>query len=228
MGVVRHINAIAILVVAAGAGYSFFELHRQMTAADRRISELTVEVSQARQMAEEEARASAAASQRATEAASRAEIASGARAEAEQERAKAVAAQDQAEASARQAAEQAGAAKTQLDSLRQQRQQELDQMHEALNRITETKRTPDGMIVVLPDSAFKFDFDSAELKPQNRELLSRVVGILLASKGFSLSIYGYTDDVGTKEYNQKLSEHRAEAVRDYLVQAGIEDRKSVV
>ena len=78
------------------------------------------------------------------------------------------------------------------------------------------------MVVVLPDSTFKFDFDSADLKPRNRELLSRVAGILLASKGFSLSVFGYTDDIGTKEYNQKLSERRAEAVRDYIVQAGID------
>jgi outer membrane protein OmpA-like peptidoglycan-associated protein len=219
---VRYFNAIAILVVAAATGYSFFELHRHITAADRKISELTVQVSEARQMSEEEARASVAASQRATEAAARAEIASGARAEAEQQRAKAEAAQNQAEAAARQATEQASNATTQLDLLRQKRQQELNQMQEALNRVAETKRTPDGMVMVLPDSTFKFDFDNADLKPRNRELLSRVAGILLASKGFSLSIFGYTDDVGTEEYNQKLSERRADAVRDYLVQAGLD------
>ena len=53
-------------------------------------------------------------------------------------------------------------------------------------------------------------------------MLSRIAGILLVSKGYGLSVFGYTDDVGTKEYNQKLSERRAEAVRNYLVQAGIE------
>jgi outer membrane protein OmpA-like peptidoglycan-associated protein len=222
MGIVKYFNAIALLVVAAGTGYSLFELHRQTSATNRKISVLTEQVTQARQMAEEEARASAAASQRATEAAARAEVASGARAEAEQQRTKAEAAQSQAETAARQATEQASNAKTQLDQLRQQRDQELNQMQEALNRVAETKRTPDGMIVVLPDSTFKFDFDSADLKPRNRELLSRVAGILLASKGFSLSVFGYTDDVGTKEYNQKLSERRADAVRDYLVQAGID------
>ena len=229
MGVVKYFHFVAIVLLAAATGYSLFELHRQSTTTDRKISELTEKVSAVRQMAEEEARASAAASQRATEAAARAEVASGARteaeqqrAQAEQQRAQAQAAQNQAEAAARQAAEQASNEKTQLDQLRQQRQQELDQMQEALNRIAETKRTPDGMIVVLPDSTFKFDFDSAELKARNRELLSRVAGILLASKGFSLSVFGYTDDVGTMEYNQSLSERRAGAVRDYLVQAGLE------
>jgi outer membrane protein OmpA-like peptidoglycan-associated protein len=219
---VKYFNVIAILALAAATGYSFFELHRHTIVTDRKISELADQVSQARQLAEDESRAAASASQRATEAAARAEIASGARTEADQQRAKAEAAQTQAEAAARQAAEQANNAKTQLDALRQQRQQELDQMQQALNRIAETKRTPDGMIVVLPDSTFKFDFDSADLTARNRELLSRVAGILLASKGFSLSVFGYTDDIGTKEYNQKLSERRAEAVRDYLVQAGID------
>ena len=218
----KYLTAIALLIIAAGTGYSLFELHRQTAATDRKMSELSEQVTEAREMAEEEARASTAASQRATEAAARAEIASGARTEAEQQRAKAEAAQNQAEAAARQSAEQANNAKTQLDQLREQRQQELNQMQEALNRVAETKRTPNGMVMVLPDSTFKFDFDSADLKPRNRELLSRVAGILLASKGFNLSVFGYTDDIGTKEYNQKLSERRADAVREYLVQAGIE------
>src|SRR5581483_10145228 len=189
---------------------------------NRKMADLTTQVAEARQFAQQEAQAASAASQRATEAAARAEVASGARAQAEQQRDQAQAAQSQAESAAQQAAQQANAAKTQLDTLRQQREQELNQMQQALNRIAETKRTANGMIVVLPDSTFKFDFDSAELKPRNRELLSRVAGILLASKGFGLSVFGYTDDVGTKEYNQKLSERRADAVRNYLVQAGID------
>ena len=40
-------------------------------------------------------------------------------------------------------------------------------------------------------------------------------------KGYGIYVYGYTDDVGSPEYNQKLSERRAQAVRDYLVQAGL-------
>ena len=40
-------------------------------------------------------------------------------------------------------------------------------------------------------------------------------------KGYSIYVYGYTDDVGTQDYNLKLSSRRAQAVRDSLVQAGI-------
>lgn len=214
---------IAILIaVAAGAiGYSVFSVEQHLRATDAKISALMAKVDEATQAAKQEAQLAMAASQRATDAAARADVAAGARASAEQERDRAQAAQVQAEAAEQQSAQQANQAQTELQSLRQQRQHELDQMQEALSKIAETKRTPNGMLVVLPDSTFKFDFDSAELKPRNRELLSRVAGVLLASKGFGLSVFGYTDDVGSKEYNQKLSERRAEAVRDYLIQAGI-------
>jgi outer membrane protein OmpA-like peptidoglycan-associated protein len=109
-----------------------------------------------------------------------------------------------------------------MDAMRREREQELNQMQEALNRIVETRRTPNGMVMVLPDSVFRFDFDSAELNPKNRELLSRIAGVLLVSKGYGLAVHGYTDDVGTAEYNKQLSLRRAKAVQDYLAQAGID------
>ncbi len=95
-------------------------------------------------------------------------------------------------------------------------------MQEALSKIVDTRRTPNGMLITLPDSTFRFNFDSAELNQKNRELLSRVAGILLVSKGYGLSVFGYTDDVGSDDYNQQLSMRRAKAVEDYLVKAGID------
>jgi outer membrane protein OmpA-like peptidoglycan-associated protein len=77
-------------------------------------------------------------------------------------------------------------------------------------------------VIVLPESTFRFDFDKADLTQRNRELLSRIAGILLVSKGYGLSVFGYTDDVGTAEYNQQLSLRRAKAVQDYLIQSGID------
>jgi outer membrane protein OmpA-like peptidoglycan-associated protein len=67
----------------------------------------------------------------------------------------------------------------------------------------------------------KFEFDKADLRPEDRELLSRIAGILMTSHDYTVSVNGHTDDVGTDDYNQKLSERRAEAVRDYLVKAGL-------
>jgi outer membrane protein OmpA-like peptidoglycan-associated protein len=48
-----------------------------------------------------------------------------------------------------------------------------------------------------------------------------VAGILTGHSSLKMQIEGYTDSVGSDDYNQQLSEHRAEAVRDYFVQQGI-------
>jgi outer membrane protein OmpA-like peptidoglycan-associated protein len=225
----RLLPILGIVVVLAGLGWLSYLGNKRLKAMDNRIADLSTQVNEATQLAKEEAVAVNAASQRANEAATRAEIASGARVQAEQQKAQAEAGQaqaeqrrTQAETVAKQAADQAAQARYEMETMRKQREQELNQMQEALSGVVETRRTSNGMVMVLPDSVFKFDFDSADLKPKNRELLSRIAGILLVSKGYGLSVFGYTDDVGSAEYNQKLSERRADAVRSYLVQAGID------
>ena len=67
----------------------------------------------------------------------------------------------------------------------------------------------------------KFDFDDAELRPESREVLSRISGILLTADDFAITVSGHTDARGTEEYDQRLSERRAQAVADYLVDAGL-------
>ena len=66
-------------------------------------------------------------------------------------------------------------------------------------------------------------FDTAKytLKPGAREKLAKVAGILLAYPGLNIEVDGHTDNVGTDEYNQNLSDQRAEAVRTYLVDQGV-------
>lgn len=105
--------------------------------------------------------------------------------------------------------------------LRRQRIAELDRMRDVLGLIAETDRTPLGMVVRLSEDSFLFDFDSAELRPENREILSRIAGVMLASYGFKAYVYGHTDDQGDASYNMDLSERRADSVRDYLVETGI-------
>ena len=78
-----------------------------------------------------------------------------------------------------------------------------------------------GVLVRLGEDAFLFDFDKSDLGPENREILSRIAGVLLASYGYSLYVYGHTDDQGNAEYNMGLSERRAQSVKDYLVRVGI-------
>jgi outer membrane protein OmpA-like peptidoglycan-associated protein len=186
------------------------------------ISALRRQVDEATEIAHQESAAASSASLRADQAAVRAEEASGARQKAEQEKQQADIGRSQAVTAAQQAADQAKQAQDQMARMRQEREQELNRMQEALNRVVETHRTPNGMVIILPDSTFRFDFDRAELNQKNRELLSRIAGILLVSKGYGLSVFGYTDDVGTEEYNQQLSVRRAKAVEDYLVRSGID------
>ncbi|PIR19532.1 MAG: hypothetical protein COV48_01490, partial [Elusimicrobia bacterium CG11_big_fil_rev_8_21_14_0_20_64_6] len=65
-----------------------------------------------------------------------------------------------------------------------------------------------------------FDFDSSKLKPQGMEALRENVELLKKNPKAQVRVAGYTSMSGTKEYNQRLSERRAAAVRDYLVAQG--------
>ncbi|MEE8583473.1 MAG: OmpA family protein [Acidobacteriota bacterium] len=129
---------------------------------------------------------------------------------------------NQAQDEASQARREAGLARQDADQARKEREAELDRLQAALNRIVETRRTALGLVMNLGSDSLQFDFDKAALRPENREILSRVAGILFTFQDYAISVYGHTDDVGNARYNQQLSERRAETVRDYLVQAGID------
>lgn len=127
-----------------------------------------------------------------------------------------------AEEAALRAEEDAARARLELDRVERERREELDRLETALGAVVETRRTALGLVMNLGSDAIEFEFDSAELEAPDRELLSRIAGILLTSGGFSVAVYGHTDDVGTDAYNQNLSERRAASVRDYLVEAGVD------
>jgi outer membrane protein OmpA-like peptidoglycan-associated protein len=118
------------------------------------------------------------------------------------------------------------AAVAEAERIRKEREDELSRLQEALQKIAETRRTAMGLMMNLDSNAIQFEFNKAVLLSVNRELLSRIAGILLTSKGYSIKVHGHTDDVGSDAYNLELSEKRAQAVRDYLVQAGIGARSS--
>jgi outer membrane protein OmpA-like peptidoglycan-associated protein len=121
------------------------------------------------------------------------------------------------------AAEQqkADQATQQAEEYRKERESELQQLQQALGQIAETHRTAMGLVMTLDSKSIRFDFDSANIKPEYRDILNRIAGILMTLKGYNVAVYGYTDDIGTQTYNLQLSQRRAEAVRDFLVQAGI-------
>ena len=137
----------------------------------------------------------------------------------EREMARSEAAQSRVEATL--AIEEADRQRLMAEAIRAQRASELDSMRDALGRIAETERTPMGVVVSLGEDSFLFDFDKADLRPRNREILSRISGVLLASYGYKLYVYGHTDDQGDPTYNQQLSERRASAVKAYMVEAGL-------
>jgi len=144
------------------------------------------------------------------------------RARAEEVASEARAAAARSKAEMREAKQEAERARQEAARIRKERDEKLDAMQQALSRLVETRRTALGLIMNLDSQAIQFDFDKAELKPHNKELLSKIAGILLTSKGHHIFVYGHTDDVGTQAYNQQLSERRAKAVRDYLVTSFID------
>ncbi|MCH8320259.1 MAG: OmpA family protein [Acidobacteria bacterium] len=119
------------------------------------------------------------------------------------------------------AQEEAQRAREDQERIRRERDQDLDRLHRAFNQIVETRRTALGLVMSLGDDSMQFNFDKSTLRPENRELLSKIVGILLTSRNYGIYVYGHTDDIGSEEYNLDLSERRAQTVRDYLVKNGI-------
>ena len=119
------------------------------------------------------------------------------------------------------ALEEAQRAREEQEHIRRERDEDLDRLHTAFNQIVETRRTALGLVMSLGSDSMQFNFDKATLRPENRELLSKIVGILLTSKNYGIYVYGHTDDIGSEEYNLDLSEKRAQTVRDYLTENGI-------
>ncbi|MCU1262043.1 MAG: OmpA/MotB domain protein [Bryobacterales bacterium] len=141
------------------------------------------------------------------------------KAEAEAARLAAVAGQQAAQAET----EKANLATQAADQLRLKAEAEKTALRARLfqqfNLVLETRDTARGLIVNLSDVLF--DTGKYSLRPAAREKLARVAGIILGHSTLNLDVEGYTDSVGTDEYNQHLSEQRGESVRDYLTTAGI-------
>lgn len=66
-----------------------------------------------------------------------------------------------------------------------------------------------------------FDFDKSNIRPDARPILDAAVDVLNQEPDIDVSVQGYTDSIGTEAYNQKLSQRRADSVKQYLVAGGI-------
>jgi len=194
-------------------------LDEERRAASNTIARARTEAELARDEAER-AKDEAAASQEAVARAER-ELADARRrvdlAQSDADRAKAN--EDLARAEAERARLEANQAKQDKDELQQR-------LYTSIAAILETRREARGLIVNLSDVLF--DFNQASLKPGAREKLSKLAGILLAYPGsYHIEVEGHTDAVGSQDYNQRLSEDRAQSVSSYLLGAGISSDRVV-
>jgi len=87
------------------------------------------------------------------------------------------------------------------------------------NAILQTRDTARGLIVNMSDVLF--DTGKFSLRPEAREKLAKVAGIVAGHPGLTLAVEGHTDSVGNDDYNQQLSEQRGGSVRDYLILQGM-------
>jgi outer membrane protein OmpA-like peptidoglycan-associated protein len=66
-----------------------------------------------------------------------------------------------------------------------------------------------------------FDFDKSTLKPEGMAVLNQAAALLQKHERVVVEVAGHTDSMGSDEYNQGLSERRANAVKDYLLSKGV-------
>jgi len=118
----------------------------------------------------------------------------------------------QADEQARKSHEQAAQA---IEAQRQLRAQLLAQ----LNAVLQTRDTPRGLVATMADVLFATG--KYELSQDANLALAKLSGVILAHPGLKLRIEGYTDSTGGEQFNLKLSEQRAGAVRLFLVQQGL-------
>ena len=78
---------------------------------------------------------------------------------------------------------------------------------------------------IIPMWGVFFDVDSHELLPQSYNELRRLLELMSAYPNMKIELRGHTDSTGTRAGNQRLSEARAQAVADYLVEHGVDSRR---
>src|SRR5277367_1096659 len=180
-----------------------------------------------KQAAADKARAEAEAVAATDAAAAKAKADAEAKRQAELAAAKQAQMQAEADAAATKAKAEADALKAKEDAARAEaeraRQAAADlraQLLEQFNRVLPTIDTPRGLQVNMGDVLF--DTGKFKLRMEAQLGLAKLSGIVLSHPGLNLAVEGYTDTTGTAAFNQTLSEQRANAVRDYLIQQGLD------
>ncbi|PRY10404.1 outer membrane protein OmpA-like peptidoglycan-associated protein [Pontibacter ummariensis] len=101
---------------------------------------------------------------------------------------------------------------------------QMDKQAEELERDlenAEVERVGEGIKLTF-DSGILFETNSAELQPKARTEIAELAETLKKYPDTNILIEGHTDNTGTREYNQRLSERRAQAVADYAASLGVD------
>jgi outer membrane protein OmpA-like peptidoglycan-associated protein len=135
------------------------------------------------------------------------------------------AARAQLEQQQKAAAEREAQTQAELEKVRQEAAQQTEEarrlrMENELARIATTKREARGFVVTLSSGLF-FDTGKTALKKGAKATLTRIADQLKTDPNVKVTVEGHTDSVGTAEKNKVLSEKRAQAVRDFLVDTGV-------
>jgi outer membrane protein OmpA-like peptidoglycan-associated protein len=179
--------------------------------ADRRKAQDDAAAAQA------QAQQSAAAAQQAQDQQAQAQ----AQAAAAQQQAQAAQQQEaQAQAAAAQARAQQQAAEAAAAQAAQQTAEMRERLKQQLNSVLNTQETARGLIVNMSDVLF--DFNKYTLKSDAQVKLAKISGILLTYPNLKMQVEGYTDSVGSDEYNLKLSQQRATTVQAFLIEQGVQ------
>ncbi len=112
-----------------------------------------------------------------------------------------------------------------MEELREEKEELSNRLQGALSMVADTKSSARGFIVNLPD--ILFDTNESTLKPDAKIVIAKLAGILLIMQDLNLRIEGHTDSKGSEEYNQKLSERRADSVRTFLHNSGIDVNRMI-
>lgn len=122
---------------------------------------------------------------------------------------------------------QRSAAEQQADSLRRaveeanaRLNQALAQLRELVTEITNIRETQRGLVINLSD--ILFDVDQARLRAGALANVRRISALLNQFPEYQIAVEGHTDATGSASYNQQLSERRAAAVREALVEGGVD------
>ncbi len=104
---------------------------------------------------------------------------------------------------------------------RKQAEQQVSELQDRLNKVANVRQENRGTVITL-DNSVLFSVGESKLLPNARQRLQQVANALKLKPDSKITIEGYTDSQGPSSLNQRLSEERADSVRDYLVSRGID------